>query len=272
MNNIKIHVLQCGWVGVDKTVPDRSLSKNSIAYTGLFRSKKNRIWLPVNAFLIEHPNGLVLIDTGWDKQVREHPIQAITFNMWYASKPKLPEGMAIDEQLKKIGYDVQDIDYIIMSHMDIDHASGLNLVRNAKNIIASEEEIKAINSHQIRYPKNMWKDFFIKPIVFCEDCFAPFKKSIDLFHDRSIIIFYTPGHSQGSVSVKVFHHNEYVLIVGDTGYNKNSWNQLLLSGPVYDKNAMLKSLKWVQDESRDIRCKAILASHDTDYLGQTIEL
>ena len=40
---IKIHVFHTGEVGVDPAVPFRDVSRNPIAYTGLFRSKKRRI-------------------------------------------------------------------------------------------------------------------------------------------------------------------------------------------------------------------------------------
>ncbi len=39
---IKIHVFHTGEVGVDPAVPFRDVSRNPIAYTGLFRSKKKR--------------------------------------------------------------------------------------------------------------------------------------------------------------------------------------------------------------------------------------
>lgn len=55
---IKVYELNCGQVGVDPAVPDRSISRNTIAYTGLFRSAKRRIWLPVKAFFIVHPKGI----------------------------------------------------------------------------------------------------------------------------------------------------------------------------------------------------------------------
>ncbi len=58
----------------DPAVPDRGVSKNAAAYTGLFRSARRRIWLPVKIFLIEHPKGAILVDTGWDSAVRAHPV------------------------------------------------------------------------------------------------------------------------------------------------------------------------------------------------------
>lgn len=46
---ITIHALQCGIVGTDETIPDRSKSKNPYAYTGILRGNKHKVWLPVYA-------------------------------------------------------------------------------------------------------------------------------------------------------------------------------------------------------------------------------
>ena len=74
-----MNLFNCGRVGVDAAVPDRSVSMNPIAYTGLLRSQKNHTELPVKAFLIRDPKGNILVDTGWDSEVRNHPIRTIAF-------------------------------------------------------------------------------------------------------------------------------------------------------------------------------------------------
>ena len=112
-DSIKVHVMKCGEVGVDPAVPLRKVSKNPIAYTGLFRSKKRRIWIPVFTYLIVHPKGNVLIDTGWSDQVRTHPIKAEGFALWFASKPSLPVGSAVNEQIEKVGITPKELDYEI---------------------------------------------------------------------------------------------------------------------------------------------------------------
>lgn len=269
---ITIHALNCGEVGVDPAVPDRSVSRNALAYTGLFRSSKYRIWLPVKAFLIDHPKGKVLVDTGWDSKVRAHPIGAISFPMWFASKPRLPEGMAVDEQLDRLGIKPEELDYVVLTHMDIDHDSGLRLVKSARRLLASEEELQAVNSHQIRYVQRPLKKVSLKPIPFKDDITAPFGKSWDMFNDNSIIIYFTPGHSQGSVSLKVSGSNGFALIVGDTGYNRRSWSELCIPGPVYDRQAMKKALIWVQMQGSRKNCLAILAAHDIEEQRSIIEL
>lgn len=53
--------------------------------------------LPVSAYLIEHPKGLVLIDTEWHRDVRENQIKHMSWKLNLASKARLHEGEAIDE-------------------------------------------------------------------------------------------------------------------------------------------------------------------------------
>lgn len=53
-------------------MPLSNRSKNPRAFTGIGRKKRHQIEMPVTAYLIEHPNALILVDTGWDTIVREN--------------------------------------------------------------------------------------------------------------------------------------------------------------------------------------------------------
>ena len=92
---------------------------------------KHQVALPVSTYLIEHPKGLILIDTGWHTDNRTKQLRNLSFQ-YPINKADLPEGQAIHEQLIKLGYKPSDIDYILMSHMHCDHADGLRLVKQAK--------------------------------------------------------------------------------------------------------------------------------------------
>ena len=61
---MKIHVLHCGYIQVSESVPyGNSIDlKNTVKQ--LTAPDRNRITLPVCAYLIEHPKGLILVDTG----------------------------------------------------------------------------------------------------------------------------------------------------------------------------------------------------------------
>ncbi|MDK4212618.1 MBL fold metallo-hydrolase [Staphylococcus warneri] len=58
----------------------------------------------------------------------------------------------IDDQIKELGFNVSDIEYVILSHLDGDHVGGLQLLKEAKAMIVSNEEYqKANQKHSLRY-------------------------------------------------------------------------------------------------------------------------
>ena len=83
-------------------------------------------------------------------------------------------------------------------------------------------------------------------------------------------IIETPGHTAGSLTALVSRNGKSVLIAGDTGYEKKSWRENSLPGPVYDKAQMRKALGWVKEMEQS--GSLILASHDPEISEQTIEL
>jgi len=274
LNQIKLHLLKCGEVGVDPAVPFRNVSKNPIAFTGLFRSSKLRIWIPVFTYLIETPKGLVLVDTSWNKKVRTNPIKTLSFPLWFASKPRLPKGKSVDEQIAACGYQTSDIDYVILTHMDVDHVNGLLQVKDAKHILASGDEIKESNTLDVRYNKKQWKGINISPIEFVETGIGPKGKSFDVFNDGVIQVVLTPGHARGSVCVVVTNPKtkDFALLVGDTGYDPDSWKKILFPGPVYNKQDMKALLLWVKEMSEKENCKGVFACHDSNQTERIVTL
>ena len=66
---MKLHLLRCGSMRVSPEVP----FGNKVGLAGSMRQllapKKDRVELPVFCFLIEHPRGPILVDTGWCRDV-----------------------------------------------------------------------------------------------------------------------------------------------------------------------------------------------------------
>ena len=69
MGKIKIHVLRTGEVRVSPYLPFGGDDCSIIKASGITTPKSKWIWLPVFSFLIEHPKGLVLFDTGWLREM-----------------------------------------------------------------------------------------------------------------------------------------------------------------------------------------------------------
>ena len=140
MSNIKIHIFHTGKVCVSPNLAFGGDNCNPIKASGIFEKKENRLWLPVSSYLIEHPKGKFLVDTGWERGMspngvfdKKAQIKSLgSFILYLVNQGVVELGECIDEQLAKIGFKTSDIDAVLLTHLDCDHANGLNQVKYAK--------------------------------------------------------------------------------------------------------------------------------------------
>lgn len=262
---MKITILQTGSTLVSSAVPDRGSHRWRYAYTDLFQRRRNRIQVPVKAFLVETMGHRILVDTGWSAECVSHPIRHLGVPLWFASEPVISEGESVPEQLHNMGMEPRDLDAVILTHLDCDHASGVNPFREAQHIYCSGEEWRhACTVRDVRYRRSLWDEVRMETLTMREDATAPFGRSCDLFGDGSVRVVLTPGHTAGSVVILAKGDGGYAAFVGDDSYNRHSWEDLRLPGPVFNIPDMNRTLHWIQTLSRDPECIAIYAAHDPE--------
>lgn len=269
---IKIHVLHTGRVGVDRSLPFHEDTWIPYSFTGILRSNKHRIWLPVSAYLIEHPKGLILIDTGWHTDVRINQKKHLGFLHYLINKADLPEGQAIHEQLEARGIQPKDIDYLMLSHLHSDHASGLKHVKDAKKIMVSNLEWKAYLDDKKRYIPAMWDGVEIEKYTYQQSKYGAQGKAFDLFGDDSVVFINTPGHTPGLSSTLIQNNGKAVLLCSDVGYATKSWKEMIMPGVMVNKQQCRESLEWVKMMSEKPNMVSVLANHESDIKPHTIEL
>ena len=97
------------------------------------------IQVPVGFYVIRHPKGNVLFDTGNNDKIIKDP------SYWGASftalKPVNTPDVAIDVQLQKIGLKPDDIKYVVPSHLHLDHGGNVGKFPNS-TVVVQKDEIK----------------------------------------------------------------------------------------------------------------------------------
>lgn len=269
---IKIHVLHCGSVGIDDATLQKEKTCHPAPYSGILRSKKHQIIVPVSAYLIEHPKGLILIDTSWDSIVRTDARKYLGWIHYTASTPYLPAGQAIDEQIKQLGFQISDIDYLFLSHLHTDHVSGLRLVKEAKRILVSDIELNHAKKNPMIYKPFMWENTKLETFSFDKTDIGPEKLSYDVFGDNSVVFVNLPGHTLGMAGSIIQNNGKFVLLCSDAGYMHDSWDKLLIPGITVDVKKAATSIKWVQEMSKNPNCLEVIANHDTAVKPSVIEL
>ncbi len=280
MSTIKIHVFHTGKVCVSPYLPFGGEDCSLLKASGLFEKKENRLWLPVSAYLIEHPKGRFLVDSGWSRAMspkgefdRKAQIKSLgSYLLYLVNQGILPLGEGVDEHLSRLGLTSSDLDAVLITHLDCDHANGLELVKDAKRFLVAADEVRFAKKHRTRYYKGWWKDIPLTEFEW-NDSQGPVGKSYDLLGDGSVELVNIPGHSDGLFAVKIKHEaGKFVLLFSDGGYARKSWQEMILSGIAADRKKQKESLAWIRAESLDPNCVESLAAHDSDIVPHVIEL
>lgn len=283
VRTMKIHVLHTGKVRVSPALPFGG-NCNIIKASGITTPKKDWLWLPVSAYLIEHPQGLILVDSGWHRKIspigiydKKAQIESLgSFLLYKINQGVLENGAAINEQLEKMGIKDSDIDYVLLTHLDCDHVNGLKQVSKAKKILVSRNEMEFAQKKSIvnlvRY-QHRWWDGVNLTLFDWNGSVGPYHRSFDLFGDGSIVMVNIPGHSDGLCAVKITNpEGKYVLLFSDGGYATKSWRDMITSGIAEDKKQQYISLEWIRQQSMDNNCIESLANHDVKVKPHLIEL
>lgn len=180
---MKMHVLSGGRLRMKKSVyiPDADRTET--------------IELPVSCFLLRHPQGNVLFDTGCHPSTETDP-EARWGSMAKAMVPVSAQGENVVSQLHAIGYAPGDIDLVVNSHFHSDHCGCNEFFRNA-SVICHADELAAANAdgaEKIGYLPVDWKQPM--PVETIDG-------QRDLFNDGRIVLVPVPGHTAGMTAALV---------------------------------------------------------------------
>lgn len=285
MDTIKIHVLRTGEVRVSPYLPFGGDDCSIVKASGLTTPRKDWIWLPVFSYLIEHPRaGLILFDTGWHREMSpegtfDKRAQVKSLGLWLLyqiNQGRIAMGEAIDEHLERMGLKPSDLDYVLLSHLDCDHANGLRQVKGAKHILVSRAEMEGAKrfsfQNRIRFQPRWWQGVDLETFDW-NGAEGPVGKSYDVLGDGSLTMVNIPGHSEGLCALKVKNaQGKYVLLFADGGYATRSWRDMITSGIALDKRQQRQSLQWIREQSLSPDCIESLATHDTGVEPHIITL
>jgi N-acyl homoserine lactone hydrolase len=212
-------------------------------------------YVPWFFYLIEHPQGRVLFDTG------VHPEYAnrISSDTDAAFPLELFEDGHVPGQLARIGLTPADIDLVIASHLHFDHAGGLEFVKHAPVYLQRSELETARN------PPVYQADLYLASDFEHELDWRLLDGDHDVFGDGSLVIIATPGHTRGHQSLQItFENRRPLVLLGDAAYGLEKMRQRRLPAVVWSPDAMVESwerLELIEKESNaDLRC-----THEVDY-------
>ena len=277
---MKLHVLHCGYIRVSETVVNGDSIDLKNTAKQLLTPDSRRVTLPVCCYLIEHKRGLVLVDTGLCRElspagVYDAKAAAKVFPSHLAAlfHPWVPMGMTAEEQLVTMGIRPEDLELIVLTHLDADHVAGLRSLSGAKKILLPEDEYfwtcRAV--YKARQPWSLWKDLPITREFYRGSPLGPNRWAIDVFGDESLQLVNVPGHTDGQAAVIVREGGRFVVLAADAAFTPRNWREGVTPGYGFDRRLQLRSLNWLKEMEADPCCVSILCSHDPEIRPGVIE-
>jgi glyoxylase-like metal-dependent hydrolase (beta-lactamase superfamily II) len=222
---------------------------------GLFK----RARLVCHVLLLETEDGLVLVDTGLGLGDIAKP-ERLGKDWLRNVSPRLAADETAIEQVKALGFSAADVRHILLTHLDRDHAGGIEDFPSAKIHVHVHEHQAAI-THELevrqgRYISDQWSAE--SEWVFYgeegEDWFG--FRGVRALADRNpdVLIIPLPGHTPGHCGIAVRDSSKWLLHAGDSYYFHGQIQTPPLSAPLalgfFQKKADTNRVERVANQER----------------------
>jgi len=253
--SVTLHAMSCGTI----TLPEGFL---------LLGAGQAEMQIPVPAFVIRHPEGTVVFDTGLEKALGQPeeeatpPERALMRDLAaVSSSATIGVGEDIASRLAACEIDADRVDFLVNSHLHFDHSGGNAMIRNARLVVQRREwvagtsdEGKAAN-HYHAYNYDLGHDRL------------EVDGEHDLFGDGTVVCIPSYGHTPGHQSLRVKLDDGEVVLTSDACALCRSLDEMRVPGAASPENhdTMLATFRMFKE--LQVRGAELVFGHDPGQWG-----
>ena len=203
-------------------------------------------------YVISHPKGNLMWDAGLPEQLVIPEPYDEPSGVYRIQRPD-----SLSNQLKSIGFTIDDFKYFAMSHSHFDHTGHANYLKNA-TLLIQENEYNA-NLADTLQQKNaaMIALTNVKKI----------NGDYDVYGDGTVVIKYMPGHTIGHqvLYVEVAGLDKPVLLTGDLYHFEENRENKGVPSFNYDVKQTLESMDKFEAFAKEKNATVIIQHSPKDY-------
>jgi len=202
-------------------------------------------------YVISHPKGNLM----WDAGLPEGLVIPEPFNepsgVFAIQRPD-----SLVNQLKTIGYKIEDFNYFAMSHSHFDHTGHANLMKNATWLV-QENEFNSVAGDSLKT-----KD----PSVSALKNYKKLQGDYDVFGDGTVVIKYMPGHTVGhQVLFLDLGLEKPILLTGDLYHFQENRTNRGVPSFNYDVKQTLESMDKFEAFAKEKNAEVIIQHSQADF-------
>ncbi len=219
--------------------------------------------VPVMSFLVVHPRGRLLFDTGVHCRTRVDPIGRMGPERAKRLVDKSKDGEDVVPQLGLLGLTPDDVRYVANSHLHFDHCGGNEFFPRA-TFLVQKAEMEAARRPGFAPGYNPSPLDFDHPLDY-----RLVDGEHDVWGDGSVVLFPTFGHTPGHQSLRVRAGKGRDLVcAADACYTRENMDRDVLPRILWNGPTMRESLATLR-RLRDQAGATVFYGHDPEQWRAT---
>ena len=209
---------------------------------GLLDGESGDITIPVLVFVIEHPDDIVVVDTGLHPELAHSPDRMRDLAEFFEAHLPADGSGTVGPVLRSAGFDPAQVGQAILTHLHFDHTGGLAELPNTRVVVQAREWAGLSDERLVSRGTYNPDDVDLGHLRLELD------GDHDLFGDGTVTCLLTDGHTAGHQSVRVRTESGTYVICGDCCYFRRSLTDEHLPPFAHDHARQLASLRRLAGE------------------------
>ncbi|MBI3634975.1 MAG: N-acyl homoserine lactonase family protein, partial [Candidatus Rokubacteria bacterium] len=216
--------------------------------------------VPVLSFVVDHPRGRLLFDTGIHCQARLDPLDHLGPERMKRLVVKSKAGEDVVAALTTLGLAPADVRYVANSHLHFDHCGGNEFFPRA-TFLVQRPELEAARRPGGTPSYSPSPRHFEHPLDY-----QMLDGEHDVFGDGAVVLFPTYGHTPGHQSLRVRAGKAQLVAASDACYTRENMDRDVLPNVLWNAGVMRESLATLR-ALRDRAGATMVYGHDPAQWG-----